>query len=420
MFDPKTEPRKTIYLGALSLALANLQMMVFNSYLVLYLELDLLTAILVISVIVSLRNFLQLFFRVPLGELSQVVGRKPLVLFGHFGYALSLGLLGLADHWLLAGLATALFAIAMSAYWPALFSYVGDVSQDRFGVNNGRVFQGGDFGMIVGSFVVTVLLDYVSFSLSTLFILTCVFGLLAALLIWVVLPETLNSSAREPFEGFVSFFTSSFLSMVRRIILITRTPGMLPIYGLQLVIAFTEFMFTSFYPVLVVSLGFSKGTVSFIAMAGTLVLVWFKPKLGELTDRFGFKQPIFLSLFLTACAFALLPLTGYLATYSLLGQVVLYIVVMGSLITAYTGVNGGTAKTAPSNKRGLALGTLGFYVSMGRTTSTLALGPVWEVFSIGWVFGVTSFLLVAVVLVFFLILRKKRKPMLERSNLPLL
>ena len=66
------------------------QLAFLNAYMAIYLEIDLLTSIFIISVIISLRNILQLFFRIPLGELSQKIGRKPLILLGNLSFTLAL------------------------------------------------------------------------------------------------------------------------------------------------------------------------------------------------------------------------------------------------------------------------------------------------------------------------------------------
>ncbi|MHA2404883.1 MAG: hypothetical protein ACXADH_17955, partial [Candidatus Kariarchaeaceae archaeon] len=45
-------------------------------------------------------------------------------------------------------------------------------------------------------------------------------------------------------------------------------------------------------------------------------------------------------------------------------------------------VNGATSNSAHPKQRGIALGALGFYVSFGRTVSSIFLAPIWELFEI--------------------------------------
>ena len=110
-------PQKAIYLAGVATLLANLQLMIISSYIVIYLE-DLMVSVITITLIVSLRNFLQLFLRVPLGEISQVVGRKPLLILGHFSYTTSLLLLFLAEDWVLVFFEVFFVALGMAAFCP--------------------------------------------------------------------------------------------------------------------------------------------------------------------------------------------------------------------------------------------------------------------------------------------------------------
>ena len=105
----RTLPRKFVYVGSLSLLLASLQMVIFNSYVLIYLEEDLVTSVAIITLIVGLRNFVQIFFRIPLGELSQILGRRPLILFGHLGYTSSIIFLFFASDWILVLIGTLSF-----------------------------------------------------------------------------------------------------------------------------------------------------------------------------------------------------------------------------------------------------------------------------------------------------------------------
>ncbi|MFX0184905.1 MAG: hypothetical protein ACFE95_17625, partial [Candidatus Hodarchaeota archaeon] len=90
MTEQKSGMNKAIWIAGLATLLASFQLIIINNYIVIYLQEDLLTAIIIITLIITLRNLIQIFLRVPLGELSQIIGRKPLLLFGHFSYTLAL------------------------------------------------------------------------------------------------------------------------------------------------------------------------------------------------------------------------------------------------------------------------------------------------------------------------------------------
>ena len=237
---------------------AGLILSIYDFYVVLFLELDLLTSIFIITIIVSSRNFLQIFLRVPLGTLSQIIGRKPLIIFGIFCYTIALGLLYLATSWFLVLLATGIVALGMGAFWPALFSSIGDISQDRYGEINGRFFQGMDLGTIIGSAIAVILLDGLASDLRDLFGLIFFLGLLSVGVLILVLPESLLPHQRTQVDHISKAIFYSFRNMFSELKTITLSPGMKIIYVWQLIIAFVEFMVTAFYPVLVVSQGLTK------------------------------------------------------------------------------------------------------------------------------------------------------------------
>jgi sugar phosphate permease len=72
-----------------------------------------------------------------------------------------------------------------------------------------------------------------------------------------------------------------------------------------------------------------------------------------------------------------------------------------SSLTSYIGVNTGTSMVSKNTQRGMALGALGFYVSLSRSVSTLSLSPVWEKFGIEAVFITTSIIIVAAVIIVY-------------------
>ena len=63
-----------------------------------------------------------------------------------------------------------------------------------------------------------------------------------------------------------------------------------------------------------------------------------------------------------------------------------FIIVMAGIFTSYQELSGATSKIASVKQRGVAMGVLGFYISLGRGISTLLLGLIWEIFSLQDVF----------------------------------
>ncbi len=412
MASPKNL-NKAIWIAGLATLLANFQLIIFNNYVVIYLQEDLLTAILIITIIIALRNLLQLFFRVPLGELSQIIGRKPLLLMGHFTYTISLILMFIANSWHFVLISTIFIAFGMSAFWPALFAYVSDFTPDDFGESNGRIFQMGDIGAILSSLIAAVLLNELSWELRDLFGIVAGIGILSGLVSILLLPEGLEKKDRKQVSSILGAITSSFTSMIKSIKDLTKINGLTQVYAFQLLLAFTEFMATTFLPVLIVQKGYSRGDISEFGLWSTLIIIWFKPRLGKLTDRIRFSYMITFTIILLCVTLVLFTIAQHYLVI-----VILFIILNGTIITAYIAENNEASRRAPFALRGTALGALGFYTSLGRTTSTVVLGPIWEFAGLIGVFYFTALNIVVVTLLLFLFTRRKSPNSENQVSLP--
>ena len=112
---------RATWTAGLATLFANLPLLIYGLYVNIFLTTDLLTVILIVTIIGTLRNILQIFLRIPLGELSQIIGRKPLIVMGHFSYTFALFLMSIATDWKLVFLSTAFIGIKYpipSAGWP--------------------------------------------------------------------------------------------------------------------------------------------------------------------------------------------------------------------------------------------------------------------------------------------------------------
>jgi len=87
--------------------------------------------------------------------------------------------------------------------------------------------------------------------------------------------------------------------------------------------------------------------------------------------------------------------------------VLLFIILNASLITAYMAESSQTSKAAAVSFRGTAQGALGFYVSLGRATSTVVLGPIWELIGLIGVFFFAAILVLIIVISLWIIGEKR-------------
>lgn len=399
------DSNKAIWIAGLGTVLATFQLVILGNYIVIFLREDLLTAIILITIIVSLRNFLQLFFRVPLGDLSQIIGRKPLILAGHFSLTISLFLMSLANNWIWVLIAIVFVALGMSAFWPCMLAYISDLSSDdSSGGSIGRMFQMSDIGSIIGLLISSLILDELLWTLTDLFGIVAVVAFFFGVINILILPESLDKTLKKQVSSIPNAVINSFFSMLSSLKQMTLTRGLTLAYTFQLILAFTEFTATTFLPLLIVQKGFSRGDVSEIGLWAILVSLWFKPFLGRLTDRFDFIYIITTTLMIYSLALLVFTV---LQDFFLL--IVLSIIMNASLITAYMAENNEVSKRAPIALRGTALGSLGFYVALGRTSSTVVSGPIWEIFGLTGVFNIIILCVLVITLILFLMNRSKEE-----------
>lgn len=389
---------------------------IFMSYVGLHLA-NITDIVWLLTLTLALRNIYQLFLRVPLGHFSQMIGRKPLLLAGLGFYSLSLVFLAIASHWSFVIVAVTSLAIGMSCFWPVIFAYISDVeSNESLGKVQGKLFQGTDLGAILGALLAFALLrrsiisNYtIRFSylpnliqyhtqLRLLFAWGAGISLIGGVALIFFMPEVLKKEDRLIVDSKLKALGDAFISMFKSLYIVTKQKKLSFIYLIQLAIAFLEYMVTAFFPLLVYAKFGSYDVVAQIAWITSGVLIFFKPYLGRIIDRFGYRGPIFATLMISSSMLILMRFVN-----SLPGLIVVYMIYSASSLTSYIGVNTGTTKESKKVQRGMALGALGFYVSLSRSISTLSLTPVLDKLGIGWVFISTALIIISVVLIIYLV-----------------
>lgn len=133
----------------------------------------------------------------------------------------------------------------------------------------------------------------------------------------------------------------------------------------------------------------------------TLLIFWTKPYLGKISDRLRFVPLIMAALLLTSVT-----LLGYLYLTDFVLIVMLNILVNVGVMVSYIVANSEVTRRAPSEQRGIALGVFGVYVSLGRTFSTIVLGPIWETFGLTGVFIFTPISVIFAIIILWFIIRR--------------
>ncbi len=148
-----------------------------------------------LGALISLHALCQLIFSPIWGSISDRVGRKPLLMVGALGNALALLMFGLSTHLWMLFIARALAGIFAAATMPTALAFIGDsTSREDRGGGMGVIGAAMGTGMVLGPGIGGWL---GAESLSLPFFVAGGLSLLAALLIFLILPESLPKEKRK-------------------------------------------------------------------------------------------------------------------------------------------------------------------------------------------------------------------------------
>jgi MFS transporter, DHA1 family, multidrug resistance protein len=152
-----------------------------------------------LGALMAIFSVMQFLFAPMWGSLSDRYGRKPILLIGVFGNALSLLLMGLSSNlWMLFG-SRALAGILSSATLPTAMAYIADSTSERDrGAGMGYIGAAMGIGMVLGPGIGGWLAGH---SMATPFFIAAGLSMIALLLIWLVLPESLAPEQRARHVG---------------------------------------------------------------------------------------------------------------------------------------------------------------------------------------------------------------------------
>lgn len=152
-----------------------------------------------LGLLVATSSLLEFFFGPIWGGVSDRIGRKPVLMLGMIGYALSMVLFGLATELWMLFASRALSGILSSATLSTSLAYIGDsTSDEERGGGMGFLGAAMAFGLILGPGAGGWLAGG---SLSTPFFVSAGLSLVALFLILLLLPESLPAEERADVGG---------------------------------------------------------------------------------------------------------------------------------------------------------------------------------------------------------------------------
>jgi MFS family permease len=314
-----------------------------------------------LGVIVAASTVTGIFFKLPSGALSDVLGRKRMMVLGALFFAIPPFLYPFVEGpWsLLAlrfvhGFATAIFS-------PVAAAYVASLGETRRGARLGWFSSANDLGAtagpVVGGFVL-----YFTTSYSLTFLLVGGLGVLALLAV-LLLPDV-----ERPAPEAKTFRTRAAEAR-RGLAEVLRTPPIFVAGGIEAVMYIGYGAFLGFLPIYALKVGLNTAQIAIVLAAQLAFAIVAKPISGTVSDRIGRIPVIVIGLLLCAAALPLIfrseSLTAFLLTAPLLGLGV-------GAVTPVT--NALTADVASARGLGAAMGVFGTILDVGEAAGPMIAG----------------------------------------------
>jgi DHA1 family multidrug resistance protein-like MFS transporter len=299
------------------------------------------------------------------GSVSDRVGRKPVLLIGIFGYAVTMVWFGLATKLWMIFAARILSGVLSSATAPTTMAYIGDSTPDKergrgMGILGAATGLGTIFGPAMGGLLAGE-------SLSVPFFIAGGMSVLALVLTALFLPESLPSQVRQQ-DGEAKaldlrLWWSALFSPMGSLLVITfiMTSGLMIFYGIFGLYALEKF-------------AYGTEEVGIVFMAAGLVSALAQGLLaGPLTKRWGDATVIKAGMLATALGFGLMLLANTFATVLLtIGFFVLGTALLAPAVMSLT-------SRRATLQQGIAMGLSNSSMSLGRIVGPLVSGVAFDV-----------------------------------------
>ncbi len=326
-----------------------------------------------LGLLVASYALMRLIFGPMWGSLSDRLGRKPVLMIGVFGYAVTMFFFGLATQLWMLFVARIISGLLSSATSPTTLAYIGDSTSDEeraggMGILGAAVGLGTILGPGLGGWLS-------GDSLARPFFLAAALSLVAAILIYLLLPESLPAEKRRPLNLSLSGFSLREAGVSKLPAKELRAVLTSPIGGLLLLAFLVTGGVTTFYGIfglyVLERFGYGPAEVGTTLMVMGLVSAVAQGALcGPLTRRWGELWVIRAGLGLGAASFLLIMLADsfswlLITTSSFFLVTSLLMPVLTALTSRWT-----------TMEQGLTMGLSNSAMSLGRIA-----GPLWGGFT---------------------------------------
>ena len=309
---------------------------------------------------------MQFIFSPIWGVLSDRFGRKPIILIGVFGYAISMLLFGLATKLWMLFFARALAGILSSATMPTAMAFIGDsTDEENRGGGMGMMGAAMGVGMVIGPGIGGWLAED---SLSLPFFIAAGLSLLALIFVYLLLPESLSKENRSE---------SSKINMASEFKLMWQSLFG-PLSFLLILAFFVSFGLTNFEGVfgLYAAHRFDFGpreVGSLLTVVGVVSALAQGALTGPLSKKWGEEKIIKVTVFGSAIGFILMLFaTDFLTIAIYTGLFVFSNSLIRPAVTSLTSKNAEVGQ-------GIAMGMNNSFMSLGRIFGPMLAGILFDV-----------------------------------------
>jgi len=351
-----------------------------------------------IGIIVAASTVTGVLFKLPAGALSDLIGRRRVMLLGAVFFALppfiypfvidAGALLALR---FVHGFATAIFA-------PVASAYVAGLGEAKRGARLGWFSSANDLGATAGPLIGGLIL-YATASFTVSYLLVGVLGVLA-LGMALLVPETETKTTQA--ESSLRARAAEFRDGLRDVL---STPAVLVAAAVEATMYLGFGAFLGFLPLYARSAGLNDGAIAVVLALQLTVALLAKPFSGNMSDRLGRKPVIVFGLLASAAA---LPLIFRMTSFAGLVAVVPLLGLGVAAVTPAT--NALIADLVAARRLGTGMGVFGTIWDVGE-----AAGPILAGIFIGQIgyqpaFDVIAAIIAAVAVAFAVRIRISRVP----------
>src|SRR5216684_6051046 len=318
-----------------------------------------------IGVIVAASTVTGVFFKLPSGALSDVLGRKRMMVLGALFFAAPPFFYPFVrDPWSLLALRF-IHGFATAIFSPVASAYVASLAETGRGARLGWFSSANDIGATAGPLIGGFVL-YFSASYPVTYLTVGALGVLT-LLVVLLLPD-LDRRARE-----AKTFAARAAEFRQGLAEVLKTPPIFVAAGVEAVMYLGYGAFLGFLPIYAKTVGLNDAEIAIVLGSQLATAVVAKPIGGRLSDGLGRKPVIIIGLLLCAAALPLIFRSENFVTFVIVAPI------LGLGIAAVTPVtNALIADLVSARRLGAAMGVFGTIWDIGE-----AAGPVIAGFLIG-------------------------------------